>query len=759
MVEPGPVEAPSTRKLSKRLLAIIVAIIVAAAGVAAGYFLFFAAGPPSLAPVFRANVNLLTVSVDASVAEPKGLIQSYEWDWGDGSAAGTGQTATHTYSQGGEYTITLNVTDSLGRRASSRQEVSVDPDSTIYTRLWDFCQPTFRNYWSLREIQYGDKIIRNEPPAVNEYPWGFSDREVRRKDTSLYCSNRFASHGVNVPSYSMAEPVFFPYVARFDSKPLTKGPADNTTDPLTALESEDGVSLVVGPGKTLWIDTFDTGGRQTGRVWSATIEARYSTDPGIRTGPCTRLQGSQVIDNSSNTCIRWRPEGLSTNESVALRLRATGGQTTTVFDWITLSPTRISSWDPLDTLNVTLNNPSGTASVYIDYLRIAVFYDIPLPETAEGRVTLNWFMTYATAETQAEWTALGYFDTSGQDDGFITDLRGTLTMDYDTSRRVFGVTGDPGEWWARVNAVELGYAQTRTSGIEAAWSNWFEWNGNIKYDIFNGFEWYFQIFIFELNGTVLQQGGTNQTVVDFGIVAWGNEVLLSRWFYWGGASYVNEPGADGSYNTGDDTPSTPRGWYRQEVGWWEDAFFNATIDTSLDFDFQAILGYQTYAAADPGPDGIWKTSDDEAIWGWEPNLIDYIYNASTNPRGEMAWYVNQDLTYVHNTPGAFVYGEEFLWDNTFARWDLGPGETIAMELPRTPLIWFDPVRSFYDEAAGTPVYTTFFASLTLKRTEPADIGLWDDSAKTFSMAGPVTMPTDGNPPLRGLPTITWKPAG
>ena len=54
------------------------------------------------------------VTFDGSSSTPNGgMIISYEWDFGDGQH-GTGQMATHTYWSAGQYTATLQVTDSEG---------------------------------------------------------------------------------------------------------------------------------------------------------------------------------------------------------------------------------------------------------------------------------------------------------------------------------------------------------------------------------------------------------------------------------------------------------------------------------------------------------------------------------------------------------------------------------------------------------------------------------------------------------------------
>lgn len=50
-------------------------------------------------------------------------VQSFVWSWGDGSPDGTGATATHTYTQEGEYVITLTVADNDGATGTHDETV------------------------------------------------------------------------------------------------------------------------------------------------------------------------------------------------------------------------------------------------------------------------------------------------------------------------------------------------------------------------------------------------------------------------------------------------------------------------------------------------------------------------------------------------------------------------------------------------------------------------------------------------------------
>jgi PKD repeat protein len=69
-------------------------------------------------PIIDQPINF---NASGSTAEPGHTVTGWDWNFGDGSAAG-GPLVTHSYPQTGTYTVTLQVTDDVGRKSALVQQ-------------------------------------------------------------------------------------------------------------------------------------------------------------------------------------------------------------------------------------------------------------------------------------------------------------------------------------------------------------------------------------------------------------------------------------------------------------------------------------------------------------------------------------------------------------------------------------------------------------------------------------------------------------
>ncbi len=82
----------------------------------------------------NASVNHSMVFDASGSYDPDGAIQSYVWDFGDGTTY-SGAIVVHTYENPGEYTVTLTVTDNAGMNQSYSQVVRILDTSEASTGL------------------------------------------------------------------------------------------------------------------------------------------------------------------------------------------------------------------------------------------------------------------------------------------------------------------------------------------------------------------------------------------------------------------------------------------------------------------------------------------------------------------------------------------------------------------------------------------------------------------------------------------------
>ncbi len=93
---------------------------------------------PPTAPVAAAAADCtdLTCAFDGSASsDANGDTLTYSWDFGDGSAGGTGAKPSHTYAAAGTYTVTLTVTDSTGLTGTRAISVVANAPVTEVTHV------------------------------------------------------------------------------------------------------------------------------------------------------------------------------------------------------------------------------------------------------------------------------------------------------------------------------------------------------------------------------------------------------------------------------------------------------------------------------------------------------------------------------------------------------------------------------------------------------------------------------------------------
>ena len=333
-------------------------------------------------------------------------------------------------------------------------------------------------------------------------------------------------------------------------------------------------------------------------------------------------------------------------------------------------------------------------------------------------------------------------------DGYEGQSWINLTMDLQQSRRMFGVVATDATtaqaWWvSQLNTVCF-----PLTPFEFLVDEFFYNNGNGKYDIYNSFEYFYSPFYTNVSATVDSDGTTHVSIEH---VSWGTEVLLSRMFYWGNASYAA--------NYLDSTKA--KGWWGMELAWFEDLTFTGSLGAvGFDFTLTSAMNYHFQIGALPGPNGVYDpytggpaTGDDVPVWSWGPWLTDYTFvGAPVAPYSEINRYPDPEYNYTHSTPGSRPYGVNKSYDYTPITWDLDAGQSWHFEFPATAVVFYDPNNTPIGTDPIGGGYAEMAEPLKLRATNHASYGTWDPVAFTWDVLGPATTGgPEGSPGPDGTP--------
>jgi PKD repeat protein len=119
-------------------------------------------------PVLNQQVNF---NASASTAIAGRVIQSYDWDFGDGSAHQSGVTTSHAFGTAGTFTIVLVVTDDAGHIGTTTQTVTVSNGNP--TAQITVSPPSSTVGQAISFI--GSQSVAAPGRTIVSYSWNFGD--------------------------------------------------------------------------------------------------------------------------------------------------------------------------------------------------------------------------------------------------------------------------------------------------------------------------------------------------------------------------------------------------------------------------------------------------------------------------------------------------------------------------------------------------------------------------------------------------------
>jgi len=285
-----------------------------------------------------------------------------------------------------------------------------------------------------------------------------------------------------------------------------------------------------------------------------------------------------------------------------------------------------------------------------------MFFPLLNPTAPTGTVEIDWHMNYMTqAEVEAYWG----FQKWTSNDGWLTNLTGTVKLDLNAAQRVLGWDGTTlfATWWSANEAT-----------LETNWLTWANNQANRPraqggYDIYNSYGGVFDSSWMASGGggrstfdlTLLQVAADNVVIKIHSPGVWGWDQLLARWF-----RYSFMPGHE----------SFP-----------EDVYLKATITpdgtTSLYLDMaDPYIIYAYESEVDYNPKAESQTG---AMWEYENIRSDSAAASAKHPDSDFTLYA--DEVYYSGGPGNAYMGILQPYDYCPWIWDLKDGERLVIEKP------------------------------------------------------------------------------
>ncbi len=260
------------------------------------------ANAPNEAPVagFTTNCFHLTCTVDGSTSfDGDGTVESYAWDFGDGTE--TGATAMHTFTAAGTHTISLVVTDNLGlASAATTHDVNVTeaPQIAFRSAATSSTNAITNRVTIPASVQLGDAMLlfvtTNATPAVVTAPAGWTPAGTQTSGTDtrtlLYTKVATATDASKVQSIAFAA------AAKTDMTLLAySNVADAPFDTIASAAETVNRSTHTTPDVTVtadrsWVVSYWADKSSTTNSWTdPALQVRRSTSIGSGTGRITSL--------------------------------------------------------------------------------------------------------------------------------------------------------------------------------------------------------------------------------------------------------------------------------------------------------------------------------------------------------------------------------------------------------------------------------------------------------------------------------------
>lgn len=264
------------------------------------------------------------VNFDASASsDSDGWIINYLWDFGDGNT-GTGEQPTHTYSDNGNYPVSLQVVDNLGDTTQVQKTVSILNQSPQATFDYTPSSPSTAD-----PVNFDASASSDPDGSISSYSWDYNE-DGNPDDSGATPTHTFADDGIYAVELTVQDDDGT--TSTFTDNVIVQNQAPNaqftySPDSLVASEpvSFDGTASSDPDGSiSSYSWDFGDGGSGSGQTPAHTYAASgtYTTTLTVIDDDGTSHSTSQTleVDNAAPTAdFTWTPESPSTADEVSLK--------------------------------------------------------------------------------------------------------------------------------------------------------------------------------------------------------------------------------------------------------------------------------------------------------------------------------------------------------------------------------------------------------------------------------------------------------
>ena len=635
----------------------------------------------------------------AASSDADGSVSVYNWTWGDSTSSQASAPQTnHVYPRSREnetLTIVLRVTDDEGLSGSVSKGVRITLQPLPPNAAFTATAPDALTWYV--DVDASGSSDPNADLLYYNWTWG----DGKRTDgTSPTARHRFSAVGTYTVNLTVEDSTG---LRDWTERTVTVNARPYSID----YEFYDFFAV---PYEEFW-------DKRASLYWELPVNAECFTQAAIDVGNCTPTEPG-VPDVLAYPYMHYYSPGTPGPGS-------------------TLVP---SIWAPYRMRVTGVNVPGYTLA---EPVILPVFN---ASQSAGFRLDFDWYMQYLDSPRGYQIEGICGTNFVFGNDGYILESQVVVTMDLQESRRIFDVRATDAAsaraWWgANTNPSCLFKNATETK-----LNDWFRSQGGTqllmgKYDIANGYEWYYDSFGINVSATVDDDGTTRVRIDHY---AWGTEALMSRWLYWGATNYYNL-GPDGIQGTADDVNNSvdstkAAGWWRMENGWFEDFRYVGVLGpTNVDFTLNSVVQYHLQELCTPGPNSVYDRVDDAPFWQWGPFLLDYVNDFfPRHPASELDRMPG--ASFPHCVAGAppNAYGQDLEYDYTPIAWNLKAGDTWHFTFPSGDIIVHDPNLTPPGADPRLGQFVEVSGPMELWNTKPAGYGEWDPTGLTWDVIGPST---------------------